>query len=195
MKYKGKIKSSQKLYPRPQRIKSKWIKSSPLYHFKIIIIFTSILQRFYRSLYHHLSQNYFSISTRACVRKKRWVWNSRVRMSKTAASRTLRGGAFGALQYCIELCFLVNICFPWSRPHPKCNEGRRNGMFTKSSPTCCLEVDFIVRCRDSVPVGQFGRMTRSCSSFVHSVTLPVQRHSVVNHVTNSSQLLVLKRSR
>ena len=29
-----------------------------------------------------------------------------------------------------------------------------------------LEVDFIVRYRDLVPVGQFGRMTRSCSVVV-----------------------------
>ena len=38
---------------------------------------------------------------------------------------------------CIELCFLVEVCFPWSRPHPKCPEGRRKRAFTKNSPTSC----------------------------------------------------------
>ena len=48
------------------------------------------------------------------------------------------------------------------------------------------EVDFIVRCRDSV------RQEESFISFVRSVTFPVQRCLVVSHVMHSSQFLVPK---
>ena len=71
---------------------------------------------------------------------------------------------------------------------------RRRGRVVRRGPVrrcdlISLEVDVTVRCPDSVPVGQFDRKTRLCSSFVRSVAFPVRR-SAVNHVTHSSQLLL-----
>ena len=47
----------------------------------------------------------------------------------------------------IELCFLVVICFSWSRPPSKWPEGRRKRTFTKSSPSssCALSTEALWR--------------------------------------------------